>query len=140
LRVQEVSRVKVMDIDTNRNVLKIFRSKGGRTWEIPIETEGQKELLTELMKGKRKDQNLVPIQKESLNVYLHRMNDKVGNTNLLAQKTGFHAIRKLVAQERYDNLRRTGKGREEALNEVNNYLGHGDDRHFLSNTYVNNQW
>ena len=47
---------------------------------------------------------------------------------------------KLVAQERYNQNRKKGMGKEEALNEVNRYLGHGDNRRILSNTYVTEQW
>lgn len=140
LRVQEVPRIRVADVDMERGVLKIYKSKGGRTWEIPIETGEQRELLERLTRGKGRMKALVPVKKESLNCYLHRMNDKAGNRNLLKQKTGFHAIRKLVGQERYDRNRKAGMGREEALNEVNRYLGHGDNRRVLSNTYVSNQW
>ncbi|MFT4107179.1 MAG: tyrosine-type recombinase/integrase [Lacrimispora sp.] len=140
LRVQEIPRIRVTDVDLLNNTLKIYRSKGGRTWQIPVETDEQRELLKELIEGKRELQQLIPVRAESLNKYLHKMNERVGNKNLLEQKTGFHAIRKLVAQERYNGLRKSGMCREEALNEVNKYLGHGDDRRVLSNTYVNNQW
>lgn len=140
LRVQEIPRIRVCDIDFENMRLKIFRSKGGRTWEIPIETEEQRNLLEHLCRGKQSGQQLVSIRKESLNRYLHSLNDKAGNKNLLDQKTGFHAIRKLVAQERYNQNRKNGMGKEEALNEVNRYLGHGDNRRILSNTYVTDQW
>ena len=106
LRVQEIPRIRVCDIDFENMRLKIFRSKGGRTWEIPIETEEQRNLLEHLCRGKQSGQQLVSIRKESLNRYLHSLNDKVGNKNLLDQKTGFHAIRKLVAQERYNQNRK----------------------------------
>ena len=43
----------------------------------------------------------------------------------MEQKAGFHAIWKLVAQDRYDRKRKSGMSQEDALNEVNRYLGTG---------------
>ena len=53
----------------------------------------------------------------------------------------FHSIRRLLAQEHYDSLRRNGMDRNQALGEVCLWLNHGPRRQALvRKSYVANPW
>ena len=51
-----------------------------------------------------------------------------------------HSLRKRYAQESYDVARRSGMTRQEALEYVNQQLGHSGNRRDLANVYVEDQW
>lgn len=53
----------------------------------------------------------------------------------------FHDIRRLLAQEHYDGLRRSGVERDKALSFTGEWLNHGPNRQKLVlKSYVNNPW
>ena len=140
LRVSETTKLRPMDWDRRNGTLQIFRAKGGRTRVLPVETAAQRELLERLTRGKRPNERICPVLPDSVNKTLARTEDRVGGCeNIRAQKQGIHAIRKMVAQERYDRLRAEGMGYQEALGEVTHYLGHGRNRADLAETYIINR-
>lgn len=49
-----------------------------------------------------------------------------------------HCIRKMVAQERYNEFRDEGYTRNESRDMISEYLGHGEDREELMKEYVEN--
>lgn len=73
---------------------------------------------------------------DSVNKYLQRTEKK-----LKLENHSFHDIRRLLAQEHYDGLRRSGVSRSEALSQVGVWLNHGDRRERLVlDSYVANAW
>ena len=59
-----------------------------------------------------------------------------GLGEFIEHKTNVHAIRKMVAQERYDELKELGYSNKDAWEEVSDYLGHGEDRWDLYKAYI----
>ena len=128
---------EVRDVDLERNLFTVYRDKGGRTRTLPIETEEQRELLTRLIAGKGPHDKLIDLKPGSVNKTLRRAMIRSGVCqNLLDEKTGIHAIRKLLAQERYDQLKEAGLSKKDAAGDVSEYLGHGRDRKDIRDTYI----
>lgn len=137
-RVDELTYLRAKDINFNSMELRLV-GKGGRERLLPIR-ERDVEPLKRYLEGKTSDERLFDVKKGSVNSYLGRHCKRLGITVYKNCKTGVHAIRKMLAQELYDEKRLEGYTREEALAYVNNYLGHGDHRPDISDTYVQNQW
>ncbi|MDO5564900.1 MAG: site-specific integrase [Eubacteriales bacterium] len=138
LRAQEVVKIRTTDIDYNNRTLHIT-GKGGRERYLPMR-ESDIGVLKEYTGRLRPGERLFTVKSDSVNSYLNRTCKNLGIERYAKCKSGVHAIRKMVAQERYDELREAGATKEEALTYVNNYLGHGDHRPDISNTYIENQW
>jgi len=114
--------------------------KGGRTRTIGIKNEADREFIGELIQEKEPDELLVPIQKDSVNKFLNRTMQKVGIKERYPE-TSIHSIRKLYAQETWNNYRQMGHTWDEALRYVNRQLGHGEERNrTLLAVYVKNMW
>lgn len=72
----------------------------------------------------------------SINKYLARVEDRLG-----LPRHSFHDIRRLLAQERYDELRQAGVSRSDALSQIGVWLNHGSKRQQLVlKSYVANPW
>lgn len=134
LRVSEISKLKASDYDSNRAVLSVVDSKGKRSREIEIK-EADKAYF-EALKEKFGDGRVCPVQHESLNQALNRAMRNCGLDEYVEHKTSFHAIRKMVAQELYDDLKSDGQSSKDAWNEVSHFLGHGDGRDDLFRAYI----
>lgn len=73
---------------------------------------------------------------DSINSFLRRH-----QTRMEIAHHSFHDIRRLLAQEHYDSLRRNGMDRNQALGEVGLWLNHGPRRQALvRKSYVANPW
>lgn len=128
---------EVRDVDLEHNLFTVYRDKGGRTRKLPIETEEQRELLTRLIAGKGPRDKLITLKPGSADKSLRRAMERSGVCqNLLKEKTGIHSIRKLVAQERYDQLKEAGRSKKEAAGDVSEYLGHGRNRKDIREKYI----
>jgi len=138
-RSEEIVTLKAREIDLKNNVIRLSTTKGGRARELPIK-ENDREFLKECLKGVGPTDRVFPIAKDTPNKWLHSNMLKIGVTEYASAKTGIHAIRKMVAQERYDECREQGLTKEQALGYVNEYLGHAYDRVSLNDTYIANQW
>ena len=87
--------------------------------------------------GKGPHDKLIPLKDGSVNKSLHRAMERSGVCqNLLDAKAGIHSIRKLVAQERYDQHKEAGRSKKDAAGEVSEYLGHGRDRKDIREIYI----
>ena len=136
-RKGSITEFEVRDVDLEHNLFTVYRDKGGRTRKLPIETEEQRELLKRLIAGKGSHDKLIQLKDGSVNKSLRRAMERSGVCqNLLDEKAGIHAIRKLLAQERYDQLKEAGLSKKEAAGEVSEYLGHGRDRKDIRDTYI----
>lgn len=135
-RAESICKLKGTDYNPEKGTLKIVDAKGNRTWEIKI-SEKDKPFFEDL-REKYGDQRLVPVQHESMQEYMRTKLKEAGLKEYIDQKTSFHAIRKMVAQELYDELKEEGLEWKDAWNQVSDYLGHGEDRWKLFKTYILN--
>lgn len=133
-RAESICKLKGTDYNPDKGTLRIVDAKGSRTWEIKIHDK-DKEFFEDL-RERYGDQRLVPIQHESMQEYVRTKLKEAGLEQYTDRKTSFHSIRKMVAQELYDELKEEGLTWQEAWNEVSDYLGHGDDRWKLFKTYI----
>ncbi len=136
LRDAEAARLKVKDVDLQKGTLHVI-GKGGRHRTLPIRQE-DRQILEKLCKGKNVGDSLFDIKAASINQQLNRILKKLGLKSKYPL-TSIHAIRKLKAQELWDQKAKTGCTKKEAMNYVSQYLGHGKGRYDILNTYVHNQ-
>lgn len=138
LRVSEVCKLQVRDIDLEVMKLHIHESKGGLSRDLIIKEE-YKELLQKAMTNKASLDRLVPIKEDSVNKWIRETLPKVEGidaTKYLNAKTGVHSIRKMWATERYRELILQGLDEKDACNKVSNELGHGDNRWDVVKNYI----
>lgn len=73
---------------------------------------------------------------DSVNKYLSRTETKLG-----IEKHSFHAIRRFIAQQKYDKAIESGQTKQEAIRSVSKWLNHGSNRQgvetFLKQHYLN---
>lgn len=135
LRVSEISKLKGSDYNEKAGVLSIVDSKGKRSRNIFIKEEDKS--YFEGLKATFGEGRVCPVQHESLNQALNRcMKDLDLEQDYTEHKTSFHSIRKMVAQELYDELREQGFSQQDAWNDVSHHLGHGDGREDLFKAYI----
>jgi len=138
MRVSEACKLQPRDINFDKLELHIHESKGGRSRDIKITLEDV-EYLKKIIKGKAIDKSIVAIKEDSVNKYLSRaeeaLNIRVRYRNAY---TGVHSIRKMVAQQRYDEYRSKGLSKKESLDLVAEYLGHGKNRAETMKQYILN--
>ena len=138
LRVSETVNLKGKDIQLAKNTLHIHESKGGRSRDILITKEADRAFLEALKSQYGDNQRIVPIKEDSVNRFLQRELGKIGLGQYQAHGTGIHAIRKMYAQERYDEFRQKGLSIQTSLDKTSELLGHGDNRNELMREYVLN--
>ncbi|EJO5347068.1 site-specific integrase [Clostridium botulinum] len=138
LRVSEVCKLQVRDIDLEGMKLHIHQSKGGLSRELNIKEE-HKDFLQKIIQGKNNNEKLVPIKEDSVNKWIRETLPKVYGidaTKYLNAKTGVHSIRKMWATERCRELISQGLDEKDACNKVSNELGHGDNRWDVVKNYI----
>ncbi|AOR23492.1 tyrosine-type recombinase/integrase [Clostridium taeniosporum] len=138
LRVSEVCKLQVRDIDFEGMKLHIHQSKGGLSRDLNIKEE-YKKFLQKVMTNKASLDRLVPIKEDSVNKWIRETLPKVEGidaTKYLNAKTGVHSIRKMWATERYIELILQGLDEKDACNKVSNELGHGDNRWDVVKNYI----
>lgn len=138
LRVSEIPNIKGMDIRTAGDaiVLHIHESKGNRSRDLDVTKPEDRDFLINRKQECGDNQRLVSIKEDSINKFLQRNLNELHLTVYQERDTGVHAIRKMVAQERYDEERAKGHTQQEALDTVSNFLGHGNNRNDLMKKYV----
>ena len=133
LRVSEVIKIRQEDIKSDK--LHIDRSKGGRSRDIEIRKDSQREALSNLIDKGKGDDKILDIKGDSVNKFLREGMEKLGITDYRDSKTGVHSIRKMYAQERYEEELEKGLSHKEAWGNVSEELGHGRDREDLFLAY-----
>ena len=143
LRVSECVRIKPEHI--SKNSLTIYKSKGGKTRIIPIETKEQKEII-KCLKSIINEKNIKPnkfilnIKADSINKWLARREEKLHMTKYREAKTSVHSIRKNYAQREYARqMKLTNGDKKESYNQMMLRLGHGKDRMDLRKAYLGNK-
>lgn len=140
LRVSECVRIKPEHI--SKDSLTIYKSKGGKTRVIPIETKEQQKIIKEIktiIKEKNISSNkfILNIKADSINKWLARRENKLNMTKYRESKTSIHSIRKNYAQREYDRQMKLTNGNEkESYNQMMLRLGHGKDRLDLREAYL----
>lgn len=135
-RVSEIVKLQARDYNEKTGQLSIIDGKGGRDRVITLK-EGDRAYFEYLKSNCKLDtERFVPIQHESVNTGVRRLLKEAGLNEYIEQKTSVHAIRKMVAQEMYDEQKALGKEGIEAFNPVSEYLGHGEGRYDLFKAYI----
>lgn len=134
LRVSECVKLKGSNIDLENKCVH-YIGKGGR--ENTTQIKGAYLDTMREYKEKYADTKIAPIKPNSANAYFHGKMRELGRDEPYnAHKTGFHAIRKEVAQEYYKDQLSQGKDIRDALNATSNNLGHGDYREDVDKCYT----
>lgn len=132
VRVEEIARIKVANINLENRTIVFSNTKGGRviTRKIPIDKIG---LMNEIISRRYGvGERLFSIKGSSINKYLNRIQDE----NNLARHSN-HDIRRLIAQEKYNNYRENGLNMKEAVQKTSQWLSHGDNRkELLEKSYI----
>lgn len=105
LRVAEPTVVTKGMVNFKEGTVTI-KGKHNKTRVLDIETKAQRQFLkglTDSVKGDR--DRLIPVQPNSVNKWLKDNLEKQGITKYTEHKTGVHSIRKMAAQEKWDNYR-----------------------------------
>lgn len=134
LRVSEIAKLKGTDYEPKSGVLSIVDSKGRRSRDIVV-PEAQRPVF-EALRACVGEGRVCPVQHESLSQALNRAMRACDLGEYINHKTGFHAIRKMVAQEMYDELKESGQSSKDAWDTVSVFLGHGKDREDLFKAYI----
>lgn len=138
MRVSEICKLQPRDINFNNLILHIHESKGGRSRDIKISPEDG-DYIKKIIENRPIDKSIVDIKEDSVNKYLSRAENALGiRDHYKDADTGIHSIRKMVAQQRYDNHRSEGSSKKESLNLVSEYLGHGKNRIETMSQYILN--
>lgn len=139
LRINEVCHLKAERINLKKRVIEVREgAKGGRDRDVPIQPrdfEYFRELKHKVGKG-----YVCPVKPCSANLAIRKAMIKVGIANKYLCTTT-HSIRKLYAQNRYDELRHNGYSQGmETFDIVAKELGHNGNRTDLFKTYIANRW
>lgn len=127
-RVNTLERLEVRHINFKDNKITIFKDKGGRTRIIEMNEDTAK-LLREQIKGKKPQDKVFNIKKNSVNKYLRRRCEKLNICTPNGEiKSGVHSIRKLYCE----NRERDGHSRNTIIRDI----GHSEKgRHDLEKVY-----
>lgn len=138
VRVAETTKLQGRDIQIREEkmFLHIHESKGGRSRDIEVTKQEDKEFLLSLKERYQDYSRIVAIKEDSVNAFMRRNLEACGIREYTDAKTSEHAIRKMVAQERYDELRESGLSQKESLDRVSEFLGHGENRDELMSHYI----
>lgn len=134
LRVNECAKLKGSDYNEKTGQLYVAHSKGGR--ERTIEVKEEHRAYFKELKEQYGDARVCPAQSGSLNRTINRWMKNCGLEAYIEADANVHAIRKMVAQEMYDEQKALGKVGIEAFNPVSDFLGHGDERYELFKAYI----
>lgn len=138
MRVSETCKLQPRDINFQTMKLHIHESKGKKNRDIDIR-ERDINFLEKTIEKLPQDVRIVDIKEDSVNKYLARAEEALGIRDKYRDAdTGIHCIRKMVAQEKYDEFREHGLSKKDSLNAVSLYLGHGVNRDETMRQYVLN--
>ena len=138
LRSAELEKLQLRDLDFKNNIIHVIESKGGKSRDIEIKEEDMhriKEIVQEKGLTNYTDK-IVGIKAESINAWLNRACKNLDLAKYTEGKTGIHSIRKMVATEKYEELRQQGYNKKESVDKVSNFLGHGHNRNDIAQIYI----
>lgn len=133
-RVRALCNIKIEKIDFEKNTVQI-RDKGGKwvTREMtPLVREILQKRVNDLKEKGITGGNIFNIRADSVNKQIKRIEKRLGLDNTKS----IHSIRRMVAQEKYNEYRETMSMRD-ATNAVSEWLGHGKNRDaMLKESYI----
>lgn len=133
-RVEELAQLKVGDVDLEKGELTFNNTKGGK--EIKRDISNVKDIFKRNMEGKNPEDKIFNIKSDSINQQLSRVQDKLG-----LEKHSNHNIRRLLAQQKFNECRNSGMSKQEALDTTSNWLNHNAGRNdLLAKSYIKNIW
>lgn len=130
LRVEELARIQISNIDDNGKIL-IVNAKGGKSYEVQcFNLPFLKEIIS-----KGYDVNgkfLFSLNGNSINKFLNRTCERLG-----IEKFSFHDIRRYHSQCYFDYLRGQGYSTKNALLHTSQYLSHNTPREkMMTQSYI----
>lgn len=133
IRVNELTTIKVENVDLKNSILHIPNCKGGKNLDREI-TPALREILEKsIQQSNITSGKLFPITENAVNTYLRRIEEKLG----IKGRYSIHNIRSSIAQKFYDNLRENGVNKYEAIKKTSIWLNHGPDREkLLEKSYI----
>ncbi|KAF5070259.1 Phage integrase family protein [anaerobic digester metagenome] len=140
MRAEEICKLKYKDIQMGENTarVRVVDGKGKRTREIYVTKINEVNYLKNLISSATDlNTRICAIQSNSLNRAIRRAMKAV-EVDKRYTDTTIHSIRKMYAQERYNELREHGQTPIQAWNQVCKCLGHGENRQDLMKVYLSN--
>lgn len=133
IRVNELTTIKVENVDLKNDILHLPNCKGGKNLDREM-TPGLKAILEKSIQQRNiTSGRLFPITENAVNTYLRRTEEKLG----IKGRYSIHNIRSEIAQKFYDNLRENGVNKDEAIKQTSIWLNHGPDREkLLEKSYI----
>lgn len=132
VRVAELSELKVKNVDFEDNKIKFDNTKGGKYMEREM-TPDVRNILSSQVEGKGENDKVFNVKADSINVQLGRIQDRLG----LQEKYSMHDMRRLLAQEKFDQYREEGYGKQQSLDLTSKWLNHGEKRNkMLEQSYI----
>lgn len=111
--------------------------KGNKWLTRPITPEIREIINSKIFQSMvQSDGSVKGVKDDTINKQLRRVEDKLG-----IERHSFHAIRRRIAQDKYNEFRSAGFSRSEALKEVSLWLNHGEKRdQLMKKSYVSDAW
>ncbi|WP_312652973.1 site-specific integrase [Aminipila sp.] len=140
LRESEIIKLQIRDFDIEHGVIHIVDSKGGRSRDIPLSEEQYIKIIEKSKEIGVKVENpmakVVDLRLGSVSNLLSENLIKTGHPEYAAHKTSCHSVRKMWAQEQYEQKLQSyldegipfEKAEKQALGETSQLLGHGYQR------------
>lgn len=141
MRVDGLTNLQKRDIDIEKGTIHIIE-KGAKERTNNLKQEDISFFKNIVDKLQNDNDRVIPVKENSINQYLKRKLEKINDLEIdyAKEKTGIHCIRKMAAQDHYDELRNEGLSMHDAWSETSVWLGHGADRDELFAVYVKNRW
>ena len=149
-RNEELCHIQNRDItihNSNYATVHIENGKGGRSRDIEIRNAEHVQNLQDLKNhlGANPTERACPVTNRSLLNNLERHMKSTYTSDGISiksqyQNQEFHSIRKMFAQNQYDNCRNASMSKEESFKYVTQQLGHNRIDSDLMNRYISNQW
>ncbi|MDT8715236.1 site-specific integrase [Clostridium sp. 19966] len=141
-RASELEKLQLRDINFSNNTIHIHESKGGKSRDIEV-TQEQMDRIKEIVQERgltNPTDHIVGIKAESIDRWLNRAcsSEELKLNKYSDAKSGIHAIRKMVATEKYEQFISEGYNKKEAIDKVSNFLGHGENRKDIAQAYIKN--
>lgn len=134
VRVAELATIKKdnINLECSTPYIHFNNTKGGRAMDRPLNQDAVK-LVREIMDKNFDQDKLFSNNSSSFNKYLRDVEDTLG-----IERNSMHDVRRLVAQEFYNNLKNNGYSTKEAADAVSVWLNHNKDREeLLKKSYIN---
>lgn len=123
IRVNELTTIKVENIDLKKGIIKFPNCKGGKCLERKITPELREILEKNIQERNITHGRLFPVTNNSVNKYLNRVEQKLG-----IKSYSIHNFRSACAQKFFNSLRDSGISCKEAMKQTSIWLNHGESR------------